>query len=127
MEIITNRRLTKVFVGTIGGMVTIFLAPWAATFAFVGLTMLPAPHAIVQLVWGIAGLLGLCGFWAWTFSKLPLSKQKRAVLTALICSGLGAAIASIVQFGVADIIAFVCVIGTLTGLVSIVAMWLPNT
>ena len=127
MEVITNRRLAKVLIATIGGMVTVFLAPWAATFAFVGLATLQAPDGIAHLLWGIAGVVGLCGFWVWIFSRAPLSKRRCAFLTSLICVGIGAAVSIGVHFGGTFMVVFVCIVPAMIGLVAIGAMWLPNT
>jgi hypothetical protein len=125
MEAISNRRIAKAFVATIGGMVTLFLVPWAVIFAFAGLAQFPDEKSLSNLALGTFGLFGLFGFWAWVFSRPPLSKQRRVVLSALISCGIGTAIAVVAQFGEALNLVFVA--SALIGLSVVISIWLPNT
>ena len=125
MERFTNRQIAKAFVATVGGMVTLFLAPWAVTFVLVGLAQFPNENTLSNLALGTFGLLGLFGFWAWVFSRAPLSKQRRVLLSALVSCGIGAAIAVVAQFG--EALSFVFVPSVLIGLSVVFSIWLPNT
>jgi hypothetical protein len=73
----------------------------------------------VTLGWGLAGLVGLAGFWAWVFLRDNPSAKGRIGIAACIFSGICAVVPFISGDG---IFSFLAVLGSVAGL--IICLWL---
>jgi hypothetical protein len=75
---------------TIGVLVTVAFGPWAAIFVYLSASRIYAANTPVFLLWGLAGVLGLAGFWAWVAMKEALADRTRIAVTSFLLVGIAA-------------------------------------
>jgi hypothetical protein len=102
---------------------TLLFVPVIALGIFTGgLLLLQGPNffgSIVTLAWGVSGLVGLAGFWAWVFLRDNISAKGRIIIAACIFSGMCAVVPFISGEG---IFSFLAVLGSVVGF--IIFLWL---
>ena len=106
-----------------GGVVTLFLAPWAAAVLVGAISDLGKADADVMLVWSAAGLIGVVAFWASLFPSSAISARRRGILSLGLLMGCSAAIPLFRNFAP---LAIWGVIGIIAAVVVLFQMWLPN-
>lgn len=106
-----------------GGLVTLFLAPMGIAFTFGIAFPYESKESLLGLIWGLASTSGVIAFWVWFFSKSPMSKERRAVVTGGL---VGGCLAVAPLFVGAPVLAIPAAVGIVTALVAMLEMWLPN-
>lgn len=102
---------------------SLYLAPWAAFMAYLGVAA-DAGGATAFLTGGL-GLIGIGGFWWWAAIAPATAQEWRFPLSLMILAGLCAALWTL-SYGTTTVIVF-CVMGVVPLILSLASMWLPTT
>jgi hypothetical protein len=76
------------------------------------------------VLWGLAGFLGLAGFWYWVFLRPDTSRRRRLVAAACVFAGVCAVVPLLL--GASWVYAGVAAAGCLVGIVVCLWLVLPN-
>ena len=106
-----------------GGLVTLFLAPMGIAFTFGIAFPYESKESLLGLIWGLASTTGVLAFWVWFFSKSPMSRERRVVVTGGLIVGC---LAVAPLFVGAPVMAIPAAVGIVTALVPMLEMWLPS-
>ncbi len=106
-----------------GSLVTLFLAPMGIAFTFGMAFPYESKESLLGLIWGVASTCGVLAFWVWFFSRSPMSKERRVVVTGGLIVG---SLAVAPLFVGAPVFAVPAAVGIVTALVAVLEMWLPN-
>lgn len=82
-------------------------------------------QGLLFFVWGLAGVIGLVGFWVWVFTRPPISQRRRVLLIASVLAGVCAVFP--VTLGANIYVSSLAIFGTVTGLVICFWLVLPNS
>ena len=105
----------------VGVFVSLFLAPFSALFLWTGVPMFK--QSPIPAIWGLAGLLGVAGFWTWACVRKPLSLPTRLLVTLCLICGTAAVSPMLALAGDRALTGAVVV---LTAVGVLVSVWLPN-
>ena len=109
-------------IGVPGTILVGSLAAFAVILGIGSLLISPNPqstpppsweHAAVMIIWGVAGVLGLIGFWAWVLSHRPLSRNRRRIIDSSVIVGVVAAAPLVISDTLYGVLAF---LGCLAGI-----------
>ena len=108
---------------------TVFFVPLLSVPLLTGALSLAEWHTrqegLLFLLWGLGGAIGLVGFWTWVFSRPPMSRRRRLLLTSAILAGICAVVP--VTLGANVYVSSLAVLGIVVGLVICLWLVLPNS
>ena len=108
--------------GVVGGLLAIVQALASETGSTISLVLLEVAPA---LTWGLAGLVGLMGFWAWVF--VPESITARGRIVIALCVFVGVCSVAPFIFFPSLLHSALAALGTLLGMAICLWLVLPNT
>lgn len=131
METITKHRATKVATATIGGLITVYLAPWSVVFMAYGVSKVPEPSAFAYLALGLGALTGVIAFWVWVFSRPSRSARRRWMLSTSLACGIFAVLALLISLTARagwefNILTDALLLSIFIGVGVIASLWLPT-
>jgi hypothetical protein len=127
MEPVTDRTSATIAVMTIGGLITLFLAPFALVLLVASVPMPGRAGSVVDFVLAAAGLMGFGGFWWWALSRRPFLARRRLSLTVFLAVGIASAATLCAQLYGGNIVSVASVGAALIGLGVLLRVWLPNS
>ena len=108
---------------------TVFFTPLLAIPLLTGALSLSDWQSVQQglllFLWGLAGAVGLVGFWFWVFTRPPITQRRRVLLTISVLAGVSAV--SPITLGGNVYVSSLAMVGVVVGLIICLWLVLPNS